>query len=104
MRKTGGALEFASPELGSLEARRGALLAAKIILGIGMGILMSTCQTYVSEISSPRLRTILLGIFPLFVVSHNLILEDVTPRPQLISALSRSLDRSCLSQSSLVRS
>ncbi|CEJ55689.1 hypothetical protein PMG11_01932 [Penicillium brasilianum] len=64
----GGALEFASPELGSLEARRGALLAAKIILGIGMGILMSTCQTYVSEISSPRLRTILLGIFPLFVI------------------------------------
>ncbi|KAJ6071018.1 general substrate transporter [Penicillium canescens] len=64
----GGALEYASPELGSLEARRGVLLAAKIILGIGMGILMSTCQTYVSEISSPRLRTILLGLFPLLVI------------------------------------
>ena len=67
-------MEFVSPDLGGLEARRGLLLAAKIILGIGMGILMSTCQTYVSEIASPRLRTILLGLFPLFVVSHMLLL------------------------------
>ncbi|KAL2817126.1 general substrate transporter [Aspergillus granulosus] len=61
----GGALEFISPDLSGLETRRGVLLGGKIILGVGMGILMSSCQTYVSEISSPRLRTILLGLFPL---------------------------------------
>ncbi|KAH7114985.1 general substrate transporter [Dactylonectria estremocensis] len=63
-----GTLEFISSDLGSLEARRGVLLAGKIILGTGMGILMSSCQTYVSEISSTRLRTILLGLFPLLIV------------------------------------
>lgn len=35
-----------------------------------MGIMMSTCQTYVSEISPPRLRTILLGFYPFFIVSR----------------------------------
>jgi hypothetical protein len=34
-----------------------------------MGISMSTCQTYVSEISPPKLRTILLGFYPFMIVS-----------------------------------
>ncbi|KAL3448012.1 general substrate transporter [Aspergillus insuetus] len=73
----GGALEFVSPDLGTLESRRGLLVGAKIILGIGMGILMSSCQTYVSEISSLRLRTILLGLFPLLVIVGQIMAVSV---------------------------
>ncbi len=53
----------------SVDTRRGILLLAKFILGIAMGIMMSSCQTYVSEISPPRLRTLLLGLYPFFIVS-----------------------------------
>ncbi|EGY16394.1 uncharacterized protein VDAG_07558 [Verticillium dahliae VdLs.17] len=57
----GTALFDVSSNVGGLDSRRGVLLAGKLVIGLGMGIFMSTCQTYVSEISPPRLRTVLLG-------------------------------------------
>ncbi|KAH8199174.1 hypothetical protein TruAng_006643 [Truncatella angustata] len=56
-------LIYLSPTLDTLQARRLLLLFGKIILGVSMGILISTCQTYISEISPPKLRGLLLGLF-----------------------------------------
>lgn len=47
----------------SREARRVLMLMAKILLGVGMGVLMSTCQTYVSEIAPAKIRGTLLGFY-----------------------------------------
>jgi MFS family permease len=75
---TATAIAFVSANPESVETRRGILLLAKFILGMSMGIMMSSCQTYVSEISPPRLRTVLLGFYPFFIVSRavSLALED----------------------------
>lgn len=64
------AIAFVSSNPESVDTRRGILLLAKFILGIAMGIMMSSCQTYVSEISPARLRTVLLGFYPFFIVSR----------------------------------
>ncbi|KAG7130481.1 General alpha-glucoside permease like protein [Verticillium longisporum] len=62
------ALVYVSSNVGGVDSRRGVLLAGKFVIGLGMDILMSTCQTYVSEISPPRLRTVLLGVYAFFIV------------------------------------
>ncbi|KAM9884665.1 maltose permease [Verticillium dahliae] len=69
----GTALFDVSSNVGGLDSRRGVLLAGKLVIGLGMGIFMSTCQTYVSEISPPRLRTVLLGftLSSLFYLPRN---------------------------------
>ena len=38
-------------------------LFAKLIIGSGIGVLMTTCQTYVSEISPLKLRGAFLAVF-----------------------------------------
>ncbi|EEY19513.1 maltose permease MAL61 [Verticillium alfalfae VaMs.102] len=63
----GTALVYVASDVGGVDSRRGVLLAGKFVIGLGMGILMSTCQTYVSEISPPRLRTVLLGFYAFFI-------------------------------------
>ncbi|KAK0384053.1 LOW QUALITY PROTEIN: hypothetical protein NLU13_8142 [Sarocladium strictum] len=52
----------------SREARRFLMLMAKILLGVGMGVLMSTCQTYVSEIAPAKIRGTLLGFYTFTLV------------------------------------
>ncbi|KAH8179184.1 sugar transporter domain-containing protein [Sarocladium implicatum] len=52
----------------SREARRVLMLMAKIFLGVGMGVLMSTCQTYVSEIAPAKIRGTLLGLYTFTLV------------------------------------
>lgn len=56
-----------------LDRRRGAFLAGKIVLGIALGQLQSTCQTYISEIAPSRLRGPLLSIFTFFLIVGQLI-------------------------------
>ncbi|KAG4442460.1 hypothetical protein IFR05_002062 [Cadophora sp. M221] len=63
----GTVLAYTSADVASLDGRRLAFFFAKLIIGVGMGMLMSACQTYVSEVSPPRLRGALLGFFA-FVV------------------------------------
>lgn len=65
----GTAAAYVSADRDEVDARRGVLLAGKFVIGVSQGIMMSTCQTYVSEISPPRLRTVLLGFYPFFIVS-----------------------------------
>ncbi|KAH7386037.1 general substrate transporter [Pyrenochaeta sp. MPI-SDFR-AT-0127] len=48
-------------------------LFSKIVTGAGIGGLMTTCQTYVSEISPVRLRGVLLTVFPFAVSIGQLI-------------------------------
>ncbi|KAF2010390.1 general substrate transporter [Aaosphaeria arxii CBS 175.79] len=60
----GTAMAFTSPDLKTLVARRVLFLFSKIVTGMGMGILMTTCQTYISDISPVKLRGALLAFFP----------------------------------------
>lgn len=65
------ALGYTSYMPDSYAGRRTLLLMAKIVVGVGMGILMSTCQTYVSEIAPVKIRGMLLGIYTFVLVSSH---------------------------------
>ncbi|KAI7769623.1 hypothetical protein LZL87_003113 [Fusarium oxysporum] len=69
----GTAVTFVSGNPETVEQRRGVLLVGKFFIGLAMGISMSTCQTYVSEISPPKLRTILLGFYPFMITVGQMI-------------------------------
>ncbi|EGX93814.1 sugar transporter, putative [Cordyceps militaris CM01] len=53
--------------------RRGTFLAGKGVQGIALGMMMTTCQTYLSEIAPPKLRGPLLAFFPIFTLVGQLI-------------------------------
>ncbi|EWG40986.1 hypothetical protein FVEG_03190 [Fusarium verticillioides 7600] len=69
----GTAITFVSGNPETVEQRRGVLLVGKFFIGLAMGVSMSTCQTYVSEISPPKLRTILLGFYPFMITVGQMI-------------------------------
>lgn len=51
-----------------IEARRGMFLAGKILIGLGCGVLMSACQTWISEAAPKDMRGVLLGFYAFNVV------------------------------------
>ncbi|XWW94608.1 hypothetical protein V2A60_002553 [Cordyceps javanica] len=53
--------------------RRGTFLAGKGVQGLALGMMMTTCQTYLSEIAPPKLRGPLLAFFPIFTLVGQLI-------------------------------
>ncbi|KAK8148041.1 hypothetical protein G3M48_000520 [Beauveria asiatica] len=53
--------------------RRGTFLAGKGAQGLALGMMMTTCQTYLSEIIPPKLRGPLLAFFPIFTLIGQLI-------------------------------
>ncbi|KAM0670263.1 hypothetical protein MY8738_005428 [Beauveria namnaoensis] len=53
--------------------RRGTFLAGKGVQGLALGMMMTTCQTYLSEIIPPKLRGPLLAFFPIFTLIGQLI-------------------------------
>jgi MFS family permease len=59
-----------------MDTRRGIFLLGKIILGVGAGVLISTSQTYVSEIAPTKLRGPLLAMYTFFLVSNALDFMD----------------------------
>lgn len=63
------ALGYTSYMPDSYAGRRTLLLMANIVVGVGMGILMPTCQTYVSEIAPIKIRGMLRGIYTFVLVS-----------------------------------
>ena len=75
---------YLSDRTGDINHRRGAFLAGKTVLGIGLSMMMSTCQTYNSEIAPPKLRGPLLSVFQFFLVLGQLVAAVVaqsqTPR------------------------
>lgn len=70
---TGTAMAYTSPDPADLTGRRVLFLFSKIVTGAGIGILMTTCQTYVSDIAPVKLRGVLLAFFPFFVTIGQLI-------------------------------
>lgn len=69
----GIAVIFASDRSGAVDHRRGAFLAGKIVLGIGLSFMMSTCVVYNSEIIPPKLRGLSLSLFQFFLVLGQLV-------------------------------
>lgn len=55
----------------SVTDRRVVFLMGKIVLGVALGQLTSTCQTYVSEVAPLKLRGPLLSIFTFAMVSRD---------------------------------
>ena len=53
--------------------RRGLFLAGKLVQGLGIGMLMSTTQTYMSEILPPILRGPILSFIPIFTLIGQLL-------------------------------
>ncbi|KAL3454872.1 general substrate transporter [Aspergillus insuetus] len=64
---------YISDRSGDVDQRRGVFLAGKIILGLALGMLNSTCQTYISEVAPQKLRGPLLSFFTLFMLLGQLI-------------------------------
>ncbi|KAH7008966.1 general substrate transporter [Ilyonectria destructans] len=56
-----------------VEARRGMFLAGKILVGLGCGVLMSACQTWISEAAPKDMRGVLLGFYAFNVSLGHLI-------------------------------
>ncbi|KAF4873913.1 MFS transporter fmqE [Colletotrichum siamense] len=59
----GTAAAFTSGMPSGTTDRRVLFLFAKIIIGMGCGVLMSACQTYISEIAPKNLRGVVLGFY-----------------------------------------
>ncbi|ETS74962.1 hypothetical protein PFICI_13446 [Pestalotiopsis fici W106-1] len=59
----GTAISYSSAFPSDTDHRRIMFLLAKIIIGIACGILLSTCQTYISEIAPIGVRAIVLGFY-----------------------------------------
>ena len=85
---------YLSDRTGDINHRRGTFLAGKTVLGIGLSIMMSTCQTYNSEIAPPKLRGPLLSIFQFFLVLGQLV-AAVVAQSQTKIGLERLSYRVC---------
>lgn len=64
---------FCSQYPDTIGHRRGTFLAGKGLQGLALGMIMTTCQTYMSEIVPPKLRGPLLAFFPIFTLVGQLI-------------------------------
>ncbi|GKT84481.1 LOW QUALITY PROTEIN: maltose permease [Colletotrichum tofieldiae] len=69
----GTAASYTSGMPDSVMDRRGLFLLAKIVIGMGCGVLMSACQTYISEIAPKNLRGVVLGFYAFNVSLGHLI-------------------------------
>ncbi|TVY64429.1 MFS transporter fmqE [Fusarium oxysporum f. sp. cubense] len=70
-----------------MEARRGLFLFAKIVIGMGCGMLMSSCQTYISEIAPKNVRGVLLGFYAFNVsLGHLIAVAIVFPNTSEMSS------------------
>ena len=72
---------YTSDRLGDLDHRRGAFLAGKTVLGLGLSMVMSTCQTYNSEIAPTKLRAPLLSFFQ-FSLTLGMLVAAVAAQSQ----------------------
>lgn len=67
------AICFCSQYPDEILQRRGTFLGGKGFQGLALGMMMTTCQTYLSEIAPPKLRGPLLAFFPIFTLVGQLI-------------------------------
>lgn len=78
----------------NLGHRRGAFLAGKIIIGIGLSMMATTCMTYNSEITPPKLRGFTLSLFQFQLVFGQLI-AAVVAGSQISSGIQMTSYRVC---------
>lgn len=78
----------------NVTGRRGIFLAGKTVLGIGLSMMMSTCQIYNSEIVPTKLRGPILSIFQFFVVLGQLV-AAVVAKSQSNMGMSQRAYRIC---------
>lgn len=71
------AIVYVSDLSDDLNTRRSVFLVGKIVLGLSLGVLMSTCQTYNSEIAPTRIRGPLLGMFGFFAGLGQLVAVSI---------------------------
>ncbi|KAH7126513.1 maltose permease MAL61 [Dactylonectria estremocensis] len=64
---------YAADDMESLSGKRGVFLLGKTILGVSLGVLLSTSQTYVSEVAPTRLRGPLLASYSFFMAIGQII-------------------------------
>ncbi|KAH7161060.1 maltose permease MAL61 [Dactylonectria macrodidyma] len=64
---------YAADDMESLSGKRGVFLLGKTILGVSLGVLLSTSQTYVSEVAPTRLRGPLLASYTFFMAVGQII-------------------------------
>ncbi|KAJ9610010.1 hypothetical protein H2200_006340 [Cladophialophora chaetospira] len=69
----GVAVVYCSHFLDDIASRRGAFLAAKLMMGLAIGGSLCTTQTYLSEILPPKLRGSVMAFFPVFTLLGQLI-------------------------------
>lgn len=62
------AICFVANLFDDINDRRGTFLAGKLFHGLAIGMVMSTSQTYMSEILPPKLRGPVLAFFPIFIL------------------------------------
>ncbi|TDZ19341.1 MFS transporter fmqE [Colletotrichum orbiculare MAFF 240422] len=83
----GTAAAFTSGMPAGASERRGLFLFAKIVIGAGCGVLMSACQTYISEIAPRNLRGVLLGFYAFNVsLGHLMAIAIVFNQVSSVSA------------------
>lgn len=56
-----------------LDGRRGTFTAGKVLLGMSIGMMLCTTQTYMSEVMPPVLRAQVLAFFPIFTLVGQLL-------------------------------
>ncbi len=69
----GVAISFVSGLPSDINNRRGVFLAGKGVQGGAIGMVLTTTQTYISEIVPPNLRGPMLAFFPIFTLLGQLI-------------------------------
>lgn len=69
----GVAVVYSSHLPDDIASRRGAFLAAKLIMGLAIGGSLCTTQTYLSEILPKKLRASVMAFFPVFILLGQLI-------------------------------
>ncbi|KAH7117439.1 general substrate transporter [Dactylonectria macrodidyma] len=78
----------------TMEHRRGAFLAGKIVIGMGLSMMATTCLVYNSEIMPPKLRGVSLSLFQFQLVLGQLI-AAVVAGSQIPEGLQRISYRVC---------
>ena len=67
------AIAFVSDIPTTISSRRAIFLVAKTLQGFGNGVILCTCETYMSEVLPPPLRGPGLALFPIFMLVGQLI-------------------------------
>lgn len=90
----GVAVVYACDLFDSMDHRRGTFLAGKVVIGIGLSMMATTCMTYNSEVVPPKLRGFALSLFQFQLVFGQLI-AAIVAGSQIPDGFQRASYRIC---------